>query len=146
MGRYLKNSSTAVGYAFRLPSASASGPEPSNLVDGMIRFNTSTKRVQYVYNNDWKDISSVGNVMIETQEEIGDGTSTNFVMINPVANATDVMVFIGGVYQQPTVNYIISGPEIVFTSPPPAPNLPNSPNKIVIVYNLNSTDVKSDAL
>jgi hypothetical protein len=146
MGRYLKNSSTSVGYAFRLPLAGTSGPEPSNLIDGMIRFNTSTNRVQYVYNNDWKDIASVGNVMIETQEEIGNNTSTNFTMTNAVANATDVMVFIGGVYQQPGVNYTISGPEIVFTSPPPAPDLPNSPNKIVIIYNFNSTDVKTDAL
>lgn len=147
MGRYLKNTGTKVGYTLQLPVVTepGSGPSVTNIQDGMIRFNTYTRRVQYVYNNDWKDLASVGSVLVETQELIGDGTTTNFTMTYGVANATDVVVFIGGVYQQPLTNYTISGTEIAFTSPPPAPDLPNSPNKIVILYNLNSTDVRSDA-
>jgi hypothetical protein len=134
MGRYLKNSR----YALRLPTATSEGP--STLVDGLIRFNSDNDRLQYTFNGAWKDLALIGNTNILIQEEIGDGITTDFVMDEPVANATDVMVFIGGVFQEPGVNYTIAGNAIRFTSPPPAPSLPSSPNKIVIVYNLNSTN------
>jgi len=134
MGRYLKNSK----YALRLPTATSEGP--STLVDGLIRFNSDNDRLQYTFNGAWRDIALIGNTNILVQEEIGDGVITDFVMDDPVANATDVLVFIGGVFQEPNVNYSIMGNAIRFTSPPPAPNLPSSPNKIVIMYNFNSTD------
>lgn len=134
MGRYLKNSK----YALRLPTATSEGP--STLVDGLIRFNSENDRLQYTFNGAWKDIAPIGNTNIVIQEEIGDGVTTDFVMTNPVANATDVLVFIGGVFQEPGVNYSIVGNAVRFTSPPPAPNLPSSPNKIVIMYNFNSTN------
>jgi hypothetical protein len=50
-----------------------------------------------------------------------------------------VAVFIGGVYQQPTINYTVSGYGISFTSPPPAPDI--SPNTIIVIHNINSTNV-----
>jgi hypothetical protein len=139
MGRYLKDPSTAVGYALRLPAVSDTGPTPANLSDGLIRFNTDTARPQYWYNGSWLDLANVGNTQIDIQEEIGDGVATDFVMDTAVANATDVMVFIGGVYQQPIVNYTIAGNEIRFQSAPPAPTVSN-PNKVVIIYNLNNND------
>jgi hypothetical protein len=55
-------------------------------------------------------------------------------------DATAVVVTIGGVYQLPGTSYTVSGTTISFTSPPPAPSLPSSPNRINIVHNLNSTD------
>lgn len=134
MGRYLKNSR----YALRLPIATSEGP--SMLVDGLIRFNNENDRLQYTFNGAWRDIALIGNVNVLAQEEIGDGIITDFVMDTPVANATDILVFIGGVFQEPGVNYTIAGSAIRFTGPPPPPNLPSSPNKIVIMYNFNSTN------
>jgi hypothetical protein len=50
-----------------------------------------------------------------------------------------ILVQIGGVYQQPNINYTVNGTtSITFTSPPPAPGV--NPNKIVVIHNLNSTD------
>jgi hypothetical protein len=139
MGRYLKNTSTRVGYALRLPSATDSGPEPSNLVDGLIRYNSQRDRVQFTFNGAWLDLAIIGNVDIQTQSLVGDSVEDEFTLDRSISSAQDIMVFIGGVYQQPTENYTVSGNLITFTSPPPAPTGLN-PNKIVIVYNLNSTD------
>lgn len=138
MGRYLKDPITAVGYALRLPP---SGTDPAVLTDGLLRFDTVSGRPEYYYNGSWKDLVNVGSTQIVIQEEIGNDTSTDFVMGTVVANATDVMVFIGGVYQQPLANYTIVGNEIRFQSAPPAPTVSN-PNKIVIIYNLNSNDAR----
>lgn len=157
MGRYLKDPITAVGYALRLPP---SGTDPAVLTDGLLRFDTVSGRPEYYYNGSWKDLVNVGYASITTQSEIGgyvvdadgnpvyesDGITpkrkTDYVMDTTVANATDVMVFIGGVYQKPGTNYTIAGNEIRFTSPPPLPNPPVSPNEIVIIYNLNSNDAR----
>ena len=57
------------------------------------------------------------------------------------SDATAIAVFIGGVYQIPTTNYTVSGTTITFTSAPPAPSLPNSPNTIIVIHNINSTNV-----
>jgi hypothetical protein len=140
MGRYLKNTSTRVGYALRLPTATDAGPEPSNLIDGLIRYNSQRDRVQFTFNGVWKDMALIGNTNILLQDEIGDGVITNFVMDNPVADAKSILVFIGGVFQEPNVNYTIVGNAISFATAPPPPSLPSSPNKIVILYNFNSTD------
>jgi hypothetical protein len=52
---------------------------------------------------------------------------------------TAIIVTIGGVYQQPTTHYTVSGTTITFTGAPPAPGV--NPNQIVIVHNINSTNV-----
>lgn len=54
------------------------------------------------------------------------------------SDPTSIAVFIGGVYQQPTTNYTVSGTTISFTSAPPAPGI--NPNRITIIHNLNSTN------
>ena len=74
---------------------------------------------------------------------MGDGIATDFTLNQTVADETDIVVFVGGVYQQPTSNYTIATAlgvtTLTFTSPPPAPGVSN-PNRIVILYGVNSTD------
>jgi hypothetical protein len=61
-------------------------------------------------------------------------------MEQAVESSDEIMVFIGGVYQMPDINYTVSATTITFTSPPPAPTAPGSnTNKIVVIHNLNST-------
>lgn len=148
MGRYLKNSSLSVGYTLRLPTAT-----PQNLTEGMIRYYNG--KVQYVYDNgsllDWKDLAPTEKVPLHIQLEEGDGSQTEWIL-DRSAEAQDLLVFVGGVYQQPELdsnlgNYSI-GPSsdpnatdpsldrIIFAEAPPAPTVSN-PNQIVIIYNLN---------
>jgi hypothetical protein len=83
-------------------------------------------------------VAKIGNVSIIVDEFTGDNSQVNFTMSQAETSPNAILVSIGGVYQQPTQNYTVSGTTITFTSPPPAPGV--NPNKIVVVHNLNSTD------
>jgi hypothetical protein len=138
MGRFLKNTQIKGGsYAIQLPLGSNTlGPESP--VSGQVRFNQSNSRVELFYNEQWNQIARIGNVAIVVDEFTGDNSETNFTMSQTETSVNAILVSIGGVYQQPTTNYTVSGTTITFTSPPPAPGI--NPNKIVVVHNLNSTD------
>lgn len=139
MGRYLKNTQLQGGsYAIQLPVGSNSvGPE--NPQNGMIRWNESSKRFQMWYDSSWITLARVGSVPLSVDEFTGDNSTTTFTMSQAEADANGVLVEIGGVYQQPNVNYTFDGSTtITFTSAPPAPGV--NPNKIVVVHNINSTD------
>jgi len=139
MGRYLKNTQLEGGsYAVQLPLGSNSiGPDQP--VNGQIRFNTSNNRVELFFAGVWNQVAKIGSVAITVDEFTGDGVQTQFTMTQIETSANAVLVSIGGVYQQPGINYTVNGTTtITFTSPPPAPGV--NPNKIVVVHNLNSTD------
>jgi hypothetical protein len=138
MGRYLKNTQIRGGaYAVQLPLGTSSlGPDAP--VNGQIRFNQSTNKVELFYNSAWNTIAKVGTVSIVVDEFTGDNSQQTFEMTQYEYSDSAVLVSIGGVYQQPTTNYTISNQFITFTSPPPAPGV--NPNKIVVVHNLNSTN------
>jgi hypothetical protein len=138
MGRYLKNTQLEGGsYAVQLPLGSSSvGPDvPEN---GQIRFNTTNNRVELFFAGVWNQVAKIGSVSIVVDEFTGDGITTNFTMSQSESSDSAILVSIGGVYQQPTTAYTVSGTTISFTSPPPAPGV--NPNKIVVVHNLNSTN------
>lgn len=142
MGRYLKNVELkSAGHALRVPVGSSS-IGPSSPVTGQIRFNQDTMAVEFYLTDSWKQIARIGTVEIVISTFEGDGTTQSFSpMEQIVSNPSDIMVFIGGVYQIPNINYTVNGnTTISFTSPPPAPTSPGSnTNKIVVIHNLNST-------
>lgn len=139
MGRYLKNTQLEGGsYAVQLPMGSSSvGPDVP--VNGQIRFNQTNTRVELFYNGVWNQVAKIGTVNIVVDEFTGDNLQTTFTMTQAESDANAILVQIGGVYQQPNVNYTVNGTTtITFTSPPPSPGI--NPNKIVVVHNLNSTN------
>jgi hypothetical protein len=139
MGKYLKNPDIAPGaLGVRLPIGYTSVSDAPS--DGLIRFNASNNKVEFYYNGNWNQIAKIGSVSITVDDLVGDGTTTGFTMSQSESDATNIVVTIGGVYQLPGTNYTVSGTTITFTSPPPAPSLPSSPNRINIIHNLNSTD------
>jgi hypothetical protein len=139
MGRYLKNTQLEGGsYAVQLPLGSNSiGPDQP--VNGQIRFNTSNNKVELFFSGVWNQVAKIGSVQINVDEFTGDNSQTVFTMSQAESDENAILVQIGGVYQQPNVNYTVNGTtSITFTSPPPAPGV--NPNKIVVVHNLNSTN------
>ena len=138
MGRYLKNTQIRGGsYAVQLPLGTSSlGPEFP--LEGQIRYNQSNNKVELYANGQWNQVAKIGSVSIVVDEFTGDGTQTVFIMSQSETSNAAVLVQIGGVYQQPVSNYSVSGYNITFTSPPPAPGV--NPNKIVVIHNLNSTN------
>jgi len=112
---------------------------PDQPVNGQVRFNTSNNRIEMYLASVWNQVAKIGSVSITVDEFTGDGVITAFTMSQIESSDNAVLVSIGGVYQQPTINYTTNGTTtITFTSPPPAPGV--NPNKIVVVHNLNSTD------
>lgn len=139
MGRYLKNTQIRGGsYAIQLPIGTSSlGPDSP--VDGQIRYNQTNSKVELFINGMWNQVAKIGTVNITVDEFTGDNLQTQFTMSQAELDANSILVQIGGVYQQPNVNYTVDGSTtITFTSPPPAPGI--NPNKIVVVHNLNSTN------
>ena len=138
MARFLKNPDLSPGsLAARLPMVenSSQGDAP---VTGLIRFNSDSSRIEFFYNNQWNQVAKIGTVALVVDDLTGDGMLQTFPMAQSESDDNAVAVFIGGVYQQPTTNYFVSGATITFTSPPPAPGV--NPNRITIIHNLNSTN------
>lgn len=140
MGRLLKNPDLAYGStAARLPivPSSAFGDAPTS---GLIRFNQATSRIEFYYNGAWSQVAKIGSVQLLVDNFTGDGITLTFTMQQAESDPTAIAVFIGGVYQQPTTNYTVNGTTtITFTSPPPAPGV--NPNQVVVIHNINSTNV-----
>jgi hypothetical protein len=137
MGRLLKNPDITPGVlGVRLPVAASSLSDAP--VDGVVRFNTTNSKVEFYYNGAWNQIAKIGTVQLVVDDLTGDGVTTAFTMAQAETDPTAIAVFIGGVFQQPTTNYVVSGTTISFTSPPPAPGV--NPNLITIIHNINSTN------
>jgi len=140
MARFLKNPDLANGaQAARLPivPSSAYGDVPTN---GLIRFNQATNRVEFFYNGAWSQIAKIGSVQIVVDSlGPGDGVTINFTMSQQETDPTAIAVFVGGVYQQPTTHYTVSGYGLSFNVAPPLGTI--NPTTIVVIHNINSTNV-----
>ena len=141
MARFLKNPQLApgaTGAILPIVPSSAYGDTP---VNGLIRFNAATNRIEFYYNNSWSQIAKIGSVQLTIDNFTGDGSTPTFTMSQSESDATAVAVFVGGVYQQPTTNYTVNGTTtITFTAPPPL-YTGTSPTAIIVIHNINSTNV-----
>lgn len=141
MARFFKNPDIAKGgkMAARLPivESSAYGDAP---IDGIIRFNQTSKRIEFYYNGAWSEVAKIGSVTLDVdQVGTGDGTSSTFTMSKAETDPSAIAVFVGGVYQTATTHYTVSGTQINFSSAPPLGTI--NPTQIVVIHNINSTNV-----
>jgi hypothetical protein len=150
MGRLVKNSKINPGaLAVKIPTVTtAQRPTGTN---GDVIYNSTTGTFQ-MYDNSWGNVSTgtsaPGTVTIDNFQ--GDGTTTvfgngsgnmddssaanlSFTVIDP----TDILVFIGGVYQIPTVNYTVGGNTITFGSAPSDNDGISNDHIITIIHGLN---------
>jgi stress response protein SCP2 len=67
----------------------------------------------------FQPLSTAGGISYTVDNFTGNGTDTIFTMSETVALASDIIVFVGSIYQIPTTNYTVSGYDITFTSAPP---------------------------
>jgi hypothetical protein len=141
MARLLKNPQLApgaTGAILPIVPSSAYGDTP---VSGLIRFNQATSRIEFYYNGSWSQVAKIGSVQLVTDSFTGDGSTTNFTMSQVESDPTAVAVFVGGVYQQPSLNYTVNGTTTIsFSVAPPAVTLA-SPTAIIVIHNINSTNV-----
>ena len=153
MGRFVKNYnlSPTAQYSVVVPgfnpigSISPSTLRPQYPVEGQIRYTgnianlSEARTLEFWANSSWKQVASVGIVDIRKDSASGDGAATVFGMPNApraytAGQESQVLVFIGGVFQNPGVNYVFNGTtNITFLSPVPFGQI------WVALHNFNST-------
>ena len=136
MGRLVKNpgavKNTESASSILLPGG-PSAERPDSPEPGQLRYNLTDSLTEFWDGASWNQGSTIGLVPIGKDTFTGDGVLTAFTMSDTVIDGTDVIVFTGGVYQNPDVNYTVDGSTtITFTSP--VPNL----ETVIVLHGYNS--------
>jgi len=106
-----------------------SGPtslRPSTPAHAAMRYNTDTDSIEY-FNGEtevYVDIAKAGTATVVVDHLATDGINDTFTMTTevPADDASNIVVFISGVYQAPGLGqaYSVLGLDITFTSIPPS--------------------------
>ena len=152
MGRNVKNFSIKSTGAESLQIPDVSTAQRPAGATGQIVFNSTTQTFQAYIGSAWHNISTAAGEKTLTVDTFqGDGSTTVFgngsgntldgstaanLSVEPT-DATDLTIFIGGVYQVPGTNYTYSGGAITFGSAPPANNNVDSAHIIAVIHNLH---------
>jgi len=158
MGRNVKNFSIKSTGATALGVPDATTEQRPEGQNGQIVFNSSTSTFQGYIGNAWVNLSTSGDgasgeKTLTIHKFQRDGTTTAFgggsgntldgstvanLSVTPT-DASDMAIFIGGVYQIPDTNYTYnSGTGVItFGSAPPANNGSDSGHIIAIIHNLH---------
>tara|TARA_B100000686_G_C16798660_1_gene984277 strand:+ start:1787 stop:2254 length:468 start_codon:yes stop_codon:yes gene_type:complete len=151
MGRYAKN--PVIGdNAFGITIPNVTTAQRPSGTSGQVVFNTTTSTFQAYISSAWYNISSAAGEKTLTVDKFqGDGTTTVFgsgkgntldgstaatLSVTPT-DASDMIIFVGGVYQVPTTNYTYSGGEITFGSAPPANDGATNGHIISVIHNIH---------
>jgi len=120
MGYFVKNRQLQSGSTgVVLPTGSAAN-RPDNPAFGMIRYNTDSGLVEFFNGSVWASLSTGGSITYTVDDFTGNGVQTVFVMSVAETTATQLIVFVGSIYQDPATAYTVDGGyNITFTSAPP---------------------------
>jgi hypothetical protein len=151
MGRFVKNRILDNG-ALTVQIPDVTTAQRPGGVDGDIIFNKTTQTFQGYIGSQWYNISDASREKTLTVDTFqGDGSTTVFgngsgntldgstaanLTVEPT-DATDMQIFIGGVYQIPGTHYTYSGGAITFGSAPPANNGSDSGHIVAVIHNLH---------
>jgi len=151
MGRFAKNQELGRGASsVEIPQVSTvNRPAGQN---GQIIFNTTTSTYQVYNGSQWYNVSEASREKTLVIDKFqGDGSTTVFgggkgntldgstaatLSVVPT-DATDMLVFVGGVYQIPTTNYTYSGGEITFGSPIPTNDGISNGHIVTVIHNVH---------
>ena len=120
MGYFVKNRQLQSGSTgVVLPTGSAAN-RPDNAAFGMIRYNTDSGLVEFFNGSVWSTLSTGGSITYTVDDFTGNGVQTVFTMSVAESTATQLIVFVGSIYQDPATAYTVNGGyDITFTSAPP---------------------------
>jgi hypothetical protein len=136
MGYFVKN--MRVG---RKPTGPAipvgdTADRPSDPAVGTIRYNADAGSYEFWNGTNYITLAARGEVGLVVDTFTADGINGTFVMTEDASSASQILVFVGGVYQIPITNYsIVNNNELQFIVPPPVDNLIN------VIHRLGSTNV-----
>jgi len=120
MGYFVKNRQLQSGSSGVVLPSGDSAQRPQNPAFGLIRYNTdSSGFVEFFNGTEFVALSS-GDVQYTVDNFVGNGVQTDFTMSVAESTATQIMVYVGSIYQEPTTAYTVNGSvTLSFTSAPP---------------------------
>ena len=120
MGYFVKNRQLQSGSTGVVLPTGSSANRPDNAAFGMIRYNTDSGLVEFFNGSIWSSLSTGGSITYTVDDFVGNGVQTVFNMSVAEDTATQLIVFVGSIYQDPALSYTVDGGyDITFTSAPP---------------------------
>ena len=120
MGYYVKNRQLQSGSTGVVLPTGSTSQRPDNPTFGLIRYNTDQGQIEYFNGSVFQYLAVTGGGQNTVDTFYGDGTQTVFTMSQTETSETQIVVFVGSLYQIPVTNYTVNGGlDITFTSAPP---------------------------
>ena len=121
MGYYVKNRQLQSGSSGVVLPAGNSATRPLAPTFGLIRYNTDLATVEFFDGIQFVPLANAGAIQYTVDQFTGDGSTFMFTMSIAETTATQIIVFIGSIYQDPSTAYTVDGGyDITFTSAPPS--------------------------
>jgi hypothetical protein len=120
MGNWAKNRELESGSSGVVLPAGGSAIRPLAPKFGLIRYNTDIAAVEFFNGIQFVQLSAAGAIDYTVDSFTGTGVQTVFTMSVQESAETQIIVFVGSIYQDPTTAYTVDGGfDITFTSAPP---------------------------
>ena len=120
MGYFVKNRQLQSGSSGVVLPAGGSALRPVSPVFGLIRYNTDIAAVEFFDGTQFVQLAAAGAIDYTVDSFTGTGAQTVFTMTVAESQATQIIVFVGSIYQTPVTAYTVNGGfDITFTSAPP---------------------------
>ena len=120
MGYFVKNRQLQSGSSGVVVPTGPASLRPDSAPFGMIRYNTDIGYVEFFNGTIWQNMGVGGVVSYDVITETGDGSTEDFTLDFEYSDPTQLIVFVGSIYQEPTVSYTVSSFTLTFTSAPAA--------------------------
>ena len=99
-----------------IPPGGTTAQRPSSAAEGMMRYNSSTKAIEFYNGTEWKTAGSDFTI-ITADDFSGDGSTVAFTLSEDATSA-GLIVALNGVVQDPGTAYSVSGTTLTFTEAP----------------------------
>lgn len=121
MGYFVKNRQLQSGSSGVVVPTGPASLRPDSAPFGMIRYNTDIGYLEFFNGSIWQNMGTGGAITYTVDTFTGDGSTSVFTMSVVQSDATQLIVFVGSIYQVPVTAYTVDGGyDITFTSAPPA--------------------------
>jgi hypothetical protein len=120
MGYFVKNRQLQSGSSGVVVPTGPASLRPDSAPFGMIRYNTDIGYVEFFNGTIWQNMGVGGIVSYDVITATGDGSTVDFTLDFEYSDPTQLIVFVGSIYQEPTVSYTVSSFTLTFTSAPSA--------------------------
>ena len=121
MGYFVKNRQLRSGSSGVVLPSGPTALRPESPTFGLIRYNTDVGAVEYFNGIQFIVLAESGGISYTVDSFTGNGVTTVFTMSEVESLASQIIVFVGSIYQDSTTAYTVNGGfDITFTSPPPS--------------------------